>query len=172
VVNFKEDDPIDPKALWLNSQHLRTMPVDELAPYVRRTLEEAGLPIPYTEQEFLQTIDVIRTRFSTLRDFVTRGRAYFSDEFPIEPTALEKLNQPGARELLRELGGRLEASNEFTEQSVESELRKLAEERGVKAGLIINAARAILTGQPVGPSAFAVFVAIGRNRAIQRLRAA
>lgn len=172
VVNFKEDDPIDPKALWLNSQHLRTMPVDELAPYVRRTLEEAGLPIPYTEQEFLQTIDVIRTRFSTLRDFVTRGRAYFSDEFPIEPTALEKLNQPGARELLRELGGRLEASNEFTEQSVESELRKLAEERGVKAGLIINAARAILTGQPVGPSAFAVFVAIGRNRVIQRLRAA
>jgi glutamyl-tRNA synthetase, bacterial family len=172
VVNFKEDDPIDPKALWLNSQHLRTMPVDELAPYVRRTLEEAGLPIPYTEQEFLQTIDVIRTRFSTLRDFVTRGRAYFSDEFPIEPTALEKLNQPGARELLRELGERLEASNEFTEQSVEFELRKLAEERGVKAGLIINAARAVLTGQPVGPSAFAVFVAIGRNRAIQRLRAA
>src|SRR6478672_10020793 len=27
VVNFSEEDPIDPKALWLNSQHLRTMPV-------------------------------------------------------------------------------------------------------------------------------------------------
>src|SRR5450432_2599785 len=34
VVNFKEEDPIDPKALWLNSQVLRTMPIEELLPYV------------------------------------------------------------------------------------------------------------------------------------------
>jgi glutamyl-tRNA synthetase len=53
---------------------------------------------------------------------------------------------------------------------VEAELRKLAEERGVKAGILINGARAALTGQAVGPSAFAVFIAIGRERAIERLR--
>jgi glutamyl/glutaminyl-tRNA synthetase len=58
---------------------------------------------------------------------------------------------------------------EFSEHNVEAELRKLAEERGVKAGLLINAARAALTGQSVGPSAFAVFAAIGRDRAIERL---
>ena len=27
VVNFTEEDPIDPKALWLNSQHIHSMPV-------------------------------------------------------------------------------------------------------------------------------------------------
>jgi glutamyl-tRNA synthetase len=52
---------------------------------------------------------------------------------------------------------------------VETDLRKLAEERGVKAGVLINGARAALTGQSVGPSAFAVFAAIGRERAIERL---
>lgn len=173
VVNFAEDDPIDPKALWLNAQHLRTMPVEELAPYVKKTIEAHGLGIPCGEEWFLHTVDVIRTRFSTLLDFVTRGRAYFSGQYEITPEALEKLNQPGARELLRELGGRLEASPEpFTGESVERELRALAAERGVKAGLIINAARAILTGQTVGPSAFAVFTAIGRERAIARLQKA
>ncbi len=170
VVNFSEQDPIDPKALWLNSQHLRTMPVTELVPYVRKTLDAAGLPVPYGEDWFLHTVDVIRSRFSTLADFATRGRAYFADDFPMEPGALEKLNQPGARELLHELGDRLAASAEFTEASVEAELRKLAADRGVKAGVIINASRAALTGQPVGPSAFAVFVAVGRDRAITRLR--
>jgi glutamyl/glutaminyl-tRNA synthetase len=54
--------------------------------------------------------------------------------------------------LLRELAVRLGAAPEFTEQSVESELRRLAEERGVKAGLLINAARPALTGQSVGPT--------------------
>ena len=30
VVNFTEQDPFDPKAVWLNGDHIRTMPVDEL----------------------------------------------------------------------------------------------------------------------------------------------
>jgi glutamyl-tRNA synthetase len=169
VVNFKEDDPIDPKALWLNSQHLRTMPPDELVPYVKKELACAGVAVPYDDEWLLQTVDVIRSRFFTLKDFATRGRAYFADDFRIEPDALEKLDKPGVRHLLRELAGRLAAASEFIEHSVEAELRKLAEERGVKAGLLINGARAALTGQPVGPSAFSVFAAIGRDRVIERL---
>jgi glutamyl-tRNA synthetase len=160
VVNFSDADPIDPKALWLNSQHLRTMPVDDLVPLVKP-------PAPFDWQP--QTIDLLRARFSTLKDFAARGRAYFAPDFPMDPAAEEKLNQPQARELLRELGARLAQSAEFTEQSVEAELRALAAERGVKAGLLINGARPALTGQAVGPSAFAVFMAIGRDRVIERL---
>jgi glutamyl-tRNA synthetase len=169
VVNFSDTDPIDPKALWLNSQHLRAMPLESLEPLVRQSIEEHGLQ-PYGDEAFFQHIvDTIRTRFSTLIDFSTKGRAYFSDDFPIEPQAQEKLDAPGARELLRELADRIAANAEFTEASVEADLRKLALERGVKAGVIINASRAALTGQPVGPSAFAVFSCIGRDRVIQRL---
>ncbi len=170
VVNFNDADPIDPKALWLNSQHLRSVPIETLAPLVRRTLEDHGLAHYGDEAFFLHVVDTIRTRFSTLLDFSGKGRAYFSDDFQVEPAALEKLNAPGARELLRELGHRIEASPEFTEASVERDLRQLAGERGVKAGVLINASRAALTGQTVGPSAFAVFVCIGRERVIQRLR--
>ncbi len=172
VVNFRPDDPFDPKALWLNAQHLRSMPVDELAPYVLRALETAGLSNPYPPEKFRAVVEVIRTRFSTLNDFPTRGRAYFSDDYPLTPEAQQKLDQPGARALLRELAERLEAAAEFSEASAEHELRRLAAERGVKAGLIINAARAILTGQTVGPSAFAVFAALGRDRVLERLRRA
>ena len=35
VVNFTEADPIDAKALWLNSQHLRSIAIPELLPYVK-----------------------------------------------------------------------------------------------------------------------------------------
>jgi glutamyl-tRNA synthetase len=118
----------------------------------------------------LGAVDVVRSRFFTLKDFATRGRAYFADDFHIEPDALEELNKPEARPLLRELADRLAAASEFTDASVEAELRQLADERGVKAGLLINGARAALTGQPVGPGAFAVFIAIGRERVIERLR--
>ena len=169
VINFTEADPIDPKALWLNSQHLRALPLVELAPLVKRTLAAHGLEPNEPESAFLQTIDAARSRFASLNDFAERGRCYFSDDYPMSPEALEKLDAPQARELLRELAGRLQKLPEFTEAAVEAELRSLATEKGVKAGVLINGSRAALTGQTAGPSAFAVFMAVGRERVIKRL---
>ncbi len=170
VVNFSDADPIDPKALWLNSQHLRTMPVAELAPLVKQSLKQHHLTPPSEEAHFLHTIDVVRARFNTLLDFALKGRAYFADDFPIEPQALEKLNAPSARELLRLVADRIEANPEFNEASAEADLRALATEKGVKAGLLINGSRAALTGQSVGPSAFAIFGCLGKERVVARLR--
>ncbi len=31
TINFTEEDPFDPKAVWLNAEHIRTMPATELA---------------------------------------------------------------------------------------------------------------------------------------------
>ena len=169
VVNFSDEDPIDPKALWLNSQHLRAWPVEELAPRVKAVLEAAGLPALEPEDHFRWVVDTIRTRFFTLNDFATRGRAYFADDFPMQPEALAKLDAPQARELLRELAPRIAALQEFSEAGAEAALRELAGEKGVKAGLLINGSRAALTGQTVGPSAFAVFAALGRERVVRRL---
>jgi glutamyl-tRNA synthetase len=174
VVSFQEgaEEWTDPKAMHLNGQHLRALPIDDLLPYVEAELRVAGLWTDPDPAWLRSTVDLIRSRYTTLKDFSRRGVAYFSDRFETEPTALERLNAPGARQLVAELGGRLAGTGEFTEQSVEAQLRALAAERGVKAGVIINAARAALTGQSVGPSAFAVFGAVGRERAIARLKAA
>jgi glutamyl-tRNA synthetase len=168
VINFSDEDPIDPKAQWLNGQHLRTMPIADLLPAVRTHLAAAGL----TEDEasFAFVVDTIRARYTSLHDFATKGRPYFADEFVMEPAAAERLDEPQARELLRELGVRLAAESEFTEASVEKTLRELAAEAGVKPGILINGSRAALTGQAVGPSAFHVFTAIGRDRCIARLQ--
>lgn len=172
VVNFSESDPIDPKAQWLNSQHMRSLPVESLAPLVKKVLEDYKLE-PYGDPQFFaHVIDTIRSRYSTLLDFPHKGRAYFADDFHIEKQALEKLDVPGARALLHELAERIARNPEFSEASVETDLRKLAEERGVKAGVLINAGRAALTGHSVGPSAFAVFACIGRERAVRRLEKA
>ena len=46
VVNFTEEDPFDPKAVWLNSQYIYAMPVDELAaklqPFVSAEPQESA----------------------------------------------------------------------------------------------------------------------------------
>lgn len=170
VVNFTEEDPIDPKAAWLNAQHLRTMPLEELLPFVREVLEKAGLE---TEGEvpLATRVEIIRSRYATLHDFAAKGRPYFCDDFESQPEALQKLNVPCAREGLHELAKRLEAV-EWSERAIEAELRKVAAELNLKPGALINASRAALTGQTIGPSAFSVFIAAGRTRSLNRLRKA
>ena len=43
VVNFTEEDPFDPKAVWLNAEHIRALPVDELASDCCRSSQRRGL---------------------------------------------------------------------------------------------------------------------------------
>ena len=179
IFNFHENDPrhwTDDKALWMNAEYIRTMPLAELLPMVKAELRADKLwREEYDEDErewFERTVELIRQRFFTLKDFSSHGRAYFSEDFDFEEAAVRKniLKEPRLRELLPGLADRLESTEPFTAAKAESTLRAFAEEAAVKAGLFINAARTMLTGQAVGPSMFEVFEIIGRERSVMRLR--
>ena len=42
VINFTEEDPFDPKAVWLNAEHIRALPVDALSTDLQPFFEQAG----------------------------------------------------------------------------------------------------------------------------------
>lgn len=180
IFNFSEQDPrdwTDPKALWMNGEYLRAMPLAELAPLVEDQLKRFGMwrdEYATSEHEwFLRAIDLLRARYRTTQDFATLGRPYFSDEFEFEETATKKnLKDERLKDLLPGLAERLESIDDFTHDATEAALRAHAEEHGVKAGLLINGARTALTGQSVGPGMFDIMIALGRERTVARLRRA
>src|SRR5947208_5770338 len=179
VFNFHENDPrhwTDDKALWMNAEYIRTMPLEELLPMVKTELRSAKLwREEYDDDEsawFEKTVELIRQRFFTLKDFSSQGRAYFSDDFDFDEAAVSKnlKKEPRLREWLPALADRLEQVDPFSPPNVATALRQFADELGVKAGLFINASRTMLTGQAVGPSMFEVFEIMGRERSANRLR--
>lgn len=211
VFNFHEGDPkrwTDDKAIWMNAEYIRTMPLGDLLPLVRselkanklwrdeyddgaRTLLSANIdevdvrPFEIGSSEwFVYTIDLIRQRFFTLKDFSSQGRAYFSEDFDFDPGAVEKNLRkfPELKTWMPELADRFEAEFTttsphhsrgllpFTEQYIEPVVKAFAEEKGTKLGVIMNGARTLLTGVAVGPSMLSVFEVIGLERTLMRLR--
>jgi glutamyl-tRNA synthetase len=58
----------------------------------------------------------------------------------------------------------------FDVGTTEATLRRIAEERGVKAGALIHATRVALTGRAVSPGLFEVAALIGQASTVARLR--
>ncbi len=179
VFNFRENDPrhwTDEKALWMNAEYIRTMPIDQLRPMVKAELRANKLwREEYDDEDrewFAKALELIRERFFTLKDFSNQGRAYFSDDFDFDEAAINKnlRKNPDLKELLPRLADRLEQIEPFTAETAEAALRRFADEAGVKSGRLINGSRTMLTGQAVGPSMFEVFAILGKKRSVERLR--
>jgi glutamyl-tRNA synthetase len=181
IFDVRTDDPkyfTDPKAISINAHYLRTLPVEEIEPYVRSELEKAGLWNPEYEgakrRWYLDTIELVRSRFHVTTDFISRGRAYFSDDFPIESRALKKniFKHPDLKKWLPLLADRLQALENFTASETEDAIRETAEELKIKPGVLINGVRTAVTGQLAGPGIFEILITVGQNRVVDRLRKA
>ncbi|MBW2502154.1 MAG: glutamate--tRNA ligase, partial [Deltaproteobacteria bacterium] len=121
---------------------------------------------------FLGTVDLIRSRFHVLTDFTGPGRAYFSDIYTFDPKPvknnLEKHEKIGV--WLGLLAKKFELLPEFTTEAAETAARALADELGIKAGILINGTRTVVTGQAAGAGLFDVLMATGRERVVARLQ--
>jgi len=166
----------DPEKLaWMNSQYLRALSMDRLAPLVEEELKLSGLDSTITASpaEFEKTVALLQPRMRTVKDFSHGGRAFFTDDFDYVPEACKKFwKAPSLSALLHKLAERLAQLDSFNVETTETTLRNLAEESEVKAGLLINATRVALTGQAVAPGLFDVMIVLGQERTVGRLRRA
>jgi glutamyl-tRNA synthetase len=159
---------------WFNTEYIRAYPAEKLMPLIEEEWKASGFsPQVKDREKLLATIDLLKPRARSLKDFATVFRGYFSDEYEIDVAAKDKfLKDDSVRQMLVELGSRYGSANEFSEQSAEQVLRDFATEKGVKAGGLINGSRVALTGQAVAPSLFAVMVTLGREKTVERLKRA
>ena len=161
------------KLAWFNTEWIRRYSPAELLPLIEAEWAKTGFSSDRTREEILAAIALLQPRARSLKDFAGAFRGYFSDAYEYDTAAVAKfLSDERSRGLLMELGDRYQSLDEFTEPAAEQLLRAFAEEKGVKAGALINGSRVALTGQGVAPSLFAVMAALGRERVVKRLKAA
>ena len=169
VVNFSEEDPIDPKALWLNSQHIFAMPVDELAKLLLPVFRAAGYQAD--EETARKVTPLIQERIRTLNEAVAVADIFFVDELrPYDPAELipQKGDSAMARLVLEHACAAL-STIEFNHASLETALRDEATKLKLKTGQMFLPIRVAVCGRKTAPPLFETLEVLGRDICVKRI---
>jgi glutamyl-tRNA synthetase len=159
---------------WMNAQYIARLSGDELIERVRPFLVEAGLwsdDLAGRRRDwFVRVLDLARPRVKRLTDFVPQLSTFLAPAVAYDDAAVRKhLQTPELADHIAALQRALAALAGFDAASAEAALRAVAEERGVKAGILIHPTRVALTGQLASPGLFDVMALLGRDATLARL---
>jgi glutamyl-tRNA synthetase len=173
VINFSDDDPFDPKAVWLNAEHIRALPVEQLSPLLQPFFEQAGLhPSP---EKLLAVTPLIRERIKLLGEAPAAADFFFLKELaPYDPAELIPPKGGDAAMALRVLRHAQEvlAKTAFDHDSLDQALREAAKSLGLKAGPMFQPIRVAVCGRKNAPPLFETLVVLGRETCLARIRQA
>ena len=172
VVNFTEEDPFDPKAVWLNAEHIRALPVEELSRQLQPFFAQAGLAA--TPEKLLAVSPLIRERIKLLRDAVPAADFFFLPQLAAYDPAELIPKKGDAAMALRVLAHAQEvlAATAFDPASLEQTLRAAAEQLGLKAGQAFQPIRVAVCGRKNAPPLFETMAVLGRDVCLARIRQA
>jgi glutamyl-tRNA synthetase len=172
VINFTEEDPFDSKAVWLNAEHLRALPVEELSTELEPFFEKAGMKA--SKEKLLAVTPLIRERIKLMGEAVAAADFFFVEQLsPYD--AAELIPQKGDAALAkRVLQTALEVlpNTVFEHDPLDQALRAAAAQLGVKAGPMFQPIRVAVCGRKNAPPLFETMAVLGRDVCLERIRLA
>ncbi len=173
VINFTDEDPFDPKAVWLNAEHIRALPVDELSRQLKPFFAQAGFEA--TSEKILAVTPLIRERIKLLSEASAAADFFFLPQLaPYDPAELippKGGDAAMARRVLQHALEVLPAVN-FDHDSLDQALRAAAEHLGLKAGQAFQPIRVAVCGRKNAPPLFETMAVLGRETCLVRIREA
>ncbi len=165
------------KLLWMNGVYIRELEISDL---VHRALPflEQGLPPdvlrPLDEAYVEDVMALLQDRIKLLSEAPELTEFFFTDDLEYEaPTLLGKdFDRERAKTVLGLVMEKLYSLEDFTTESLESLIRQIAEEQGLKTGTFFGLLRVAFTGRTAAPPLFQTMEVLGVERCIRRLEIA
>jgi glutamyl-tRNA synthetase len=174
VVNFKEpattpEEAFDPKAVWLNAEHIRGLAIEDLSQRLLPIVQEAGCNV--TPEKMLRVTPLIRERIKLLRDVLTAADFFFVEELPPYDPA-ELIPQKGDAAMAVKVLQRAKEvlpNVEFKHDPLDQALRAAAQELGIKAAQMFQPIRVAVCGRKNAPPLFETLEVLGKQTTLRRI---
>ncbi|MEM9103776.1 MAG: glutamate--tRNA ligase, partial [Pseudomonadota bacterium] len=160
------------KLIWINQHYMKTLPSSEIAQHLSWHLEQRGIDVQQGP-ELADVIDALRDRAKTLVE-LAESLLYFYQDFEVfDEKAAKKHLRPVAREPLVLILSKLDAINNFDDESLlQKAIDETVSELGVGMGKVGMPLRVAVTGAGMSPNLDITLKLIGKKRVSQRIQKA
>ena len=159
---------------WMNGVYIRSLPLDDFTQRVLPFLD-TGLPgqvkRPLDVDYIRRIMPLVQERTKKLTEVPALTQFFFVEKLEYDPALLiaRDMTREPTLPVLEMSSQRLGRLSAFDEASLESLLRPLAEELGVKAGQLFSVLRTAVTGEIATPPLFQTMAVLGKERCLQRI---
>src|SRR5882724_2284083 len=158
------------KLHWLNGEYLRDMSPDRFYEGAIRALDRAGLdPQKYGPEYLKEALDTCRGKIKLFSDLPSYAGFYFTDDVQYDPEAQARELTPENKPRMLRLREALQALDPFNADAIGNTFKAVAQEIGVKPGVLVHPVRLACCGNPAGPSLYHLLAILGKPRALARL---
>ena len=125
---------------------------------------------PARRAQWLAAMPGLKERAKTLVELVDGSKFLFAKRPLAHDEKAVEILAKGGRDVLEALLPRLEAASSWDAATLEAAVRAEAEATSLKLGALAQPLRAALTGRATSPGIFDVFVVLGREESLGRIR--
>lgn len=162
------------KLLWVNSQYISHLPIDDLVSRIRPRVVARGFVDDGDAGLWSLRVQTLRERARTLEELVDHGRFYWAaaEDIAFDEKAVQKHLVAETLPRLAEVHSTLSALPSWDGGAIEAAIQGLVAAWGVAIGKIAQPIRVAITGTTVSPGIFETLAALGREKSLSRLAAA
>ena len=158
------------KLLWVNAQHIKTMPIYGLADLVINNLKPTGLNLePPQDINIIDVIDLVKYRADNLNDLYF-ACSYFYRPLPIPPDVLERVLTPESLIILSNFADEIEQLKDWKLDNIKQFIKDFCLKYNLKMPQLGMPLRLKLCGTTETPSFDAVIHVLGSKTVLNRIR--
>ena len=156
---------------YINAEHLKHLSKEAFFEKGIQVLKATGHEdythnVPLLKEVFAIVQEKLRS-FEELPNFIGY---FFDDNYNFDEKALQKVLKHEPQVRLAEIRTLLASMEEFSCETIEAELKQLAERNGVQPGDYIHTLRFAVSGRSVGPSLYHMLVVMGKDNVLKRIQ--
>lgn len=158
---------------WLNFEHLRNKPVDEVLRMLKEEIDKSKFAQnSYNDEYLINIINAMRERVNFVKEYLTNSNYFFEEPAVYDEEVIKKRWKEDSANLLQKLNIEFSTLENPVKEDYEIALKKVAETESVGVGKLIHPLRLAVSGVGGGPGVYDILVIIGKEKTVSRINKA
>ena len=161
------------KLNWLNFEHLRKRPVNEVLEILKEELKKSRFKdMRFSDDYLIKVIEAMRERVSFVREFIEKSPYFFEAPNTYDEHVVKKHWKSYSADYLRNYSTEILKLTNASKEDFEKALHETAKSLNVGNGILIHATRLAVSGVGAGPGLFDILFILGKDECVKRINTA